>query len=72
MDEPEEQRPRLTPFQRFAVIVVGVMMIITGVATVFASSSFSPYFPAGAVFAPFALAGGALLIALAIRIGKRD
>jgi hypothetical protein len=73
MDEPrEEQQPRrITRFQQFAVILLGVMMIVTGVATIFDGPLFNPYFPAAALFAPFALAGGALVIALAIRAGRR-
>jgi hypothetical protein len=39
---------------------------------VFEGKLFNPYFPAGAVFAPFALAGGALLIVLGIRGGRRS
>ena len=75
MDEPEEkqqQQPRrLSRFQQFAVILLGAMMIVTGVATIFEGSQFSPYFPAAALFSPFALAGGALVIILAIRAGRR-
>ncbi len=74
MDEPEEeqQQPRrLSRFQQFAVILLGAMMIVTGVATIFEGSQFNPYFPAAALFSPFALAGGALVIILAIRAGKR-
>ena len=77
MEEPEEEqqeqqeRPRrLSPFQQFAVILLGLMMIVTGVATIFEGSEFSPYFPAAALFSPFALAGGALVIILAIRAGR--
>jgi hypothetical protein len=72
MDEPRDQRPRLTRFQQFAVILLGSMMIITGLATLFEGPRFNPYFPAGVLFAPFALAGGALVIALAIRAGRRS
>ena len=73
MDEPkEEQQPkRITRFQQFAVILLGAMMIVTGVATIFEGPLFNPYFPAAALFAPFALAGGALVIVLAIRAGRR-
>lgn len=75
MDEPEEkqqqQSRRLSRFQQFAVILLGAMMIVTGVATIFEGSQFSPYFPAAALFSPFALAGGALVIILAIRAGRR-
>lgn len=71
MDEPREQPPRITRFQQFAVILLGAMMIVTGLATIFAGPLFNPYFPAGVVFAPFALAGGALVIVLAIRAGRR-
>ncbi|HEX4074605.1 MAG TPA: hypothetical protein VHX49_04320 [Candidatus Acidoferrales bacterium] len=72
--EEEQQQPaprRLTRFQQFAVILLGVMMIAVGVATIFEGPLFNPYFPAAALFAPFALAGGALVIALAIRAGRR-
>lgn len=75
MDEPEEkqqQQPRrLSRFQQFAVILLGAMMIVTGIATIFEGSQFSPYLPAAALFSPFALAGGALVIILAIRAGRR-
>jgi len=75
MDEPEEkqqqQSRRLSRFQQFAVILLGAMMIVTGVATILEGSQFSPYFPAAALFSPFALAGGALVIILAIRAGRR-
>jgi hypothetical protein len=77
MDEQEEeqqqqQQPRrLSRFQQFAVILLGAMMIVTGVATIFEGSEFNPYFPTAALFAPFALAGGALVIILAIRAGRR-
>jgi uncharacterized membrane protein len=76
MDElkEEERHPaprRITRFQQFAVILLGVMMIVTGLATIFEGPLFNPYFPAAALFAPFALAGGALVIALAIRAGRR-
>ena len=75
MDEPEEkqqqQSRRLSRFQQFAVILLGAMMIVTGMATIFEGSQFSPYFPAAALFSPFALAGGALVIILAIRAGRR-
>jgi uncharacterized membrane protein len=71
MDEPREQPKRITRFQQFAVIVLGVMMIVTGAATIFEGPLFNPYFPAAVLFAPFALAGGALVIALAIRAGRR-
>ncbi|HEX4002303.1 MAG TPA: hypothetical protein VHX36_06615 [Candidatus Acidoferrales bacterium] len=76
MDEPrdEGQPPaprRITRFQQFAVILLGLMMIVTGLATIFEGPLFNPYFPAAALFAPFALAGGALVIALAIRAGRR-
>jgi len=73
VDEPrEEQQPRrLSRFQQFAVILLGAMMIATGVATIFEDSQFNPYFPAAVLFAPFALAGGALVIILAIRAGRR-
>jgi cell division septal protein FtsQ len=70
-NEPTEARRRLNRFQQFAVILLGMMMILTGVATIFEGQLFSPYFPAAALFAPFALAGGALVIALAIRAGRR-
>jgi len=72
MDEPNEERPRLTRFQRFAAILVGLMMIVTGLTTIFAGQLFNPYFPTGVIFAPFALAGGALVIALAIRAGRQS
>ena len=76
MDEPEEEQQqdqprRLSRFQQFAVILLGAMMIVTGVATIFEGSQFSPYFPAAALFSPFALAGGALVIILAIRAGRQ-
>jgi uncharacterized membrane protein len=71
-NEPMEERRRLNRFQQFAVILLGVMMILTGLATIFEGPLFSPYFPAAALFAPFALAGGALVIALAIRAGRRN
>jgi hypothetical protein len=74
--EEEEQQPqppkRLTRFQQFAVILLGAMMITTGVATIVEGPRFNPYFPAAALFSPFALAGGALVIALAIRAGRRQ
>jgi len=69
-DEPIETR-RLNRFQQFAVVLVGVMMLVTGLATIFAGRLFNPYFPAAVIFAPFALAGGALVIVLAIRAGRR-
>jgi hypothetical protein len=79
MDEPEEEQQqeeepqprRLSRFQQFAVILLGVMMIATGVGTIFEDSQFNPYFPAAVLFSPFALAGGALVIILAIRAGRR-
>jgi hypothetical protein len=73
MDDPREQpQPRrITRVQQFAVILLGLMMIVTGVATIVESPLFNPYFPAGVLFAPFALAGGTLVIALAIRAGRR-
>ena len=75
MDEPEEEQQeqsrRLSRFQQFAVILLGAMMIATGVATIFEDSQFNPYFPAAVLFSPFALAGGALVIILAIRAGRR-
>jgi uncharacterized membrane protein len=70
----EEQQPaprRITRFQQFAVVLLGVMMIVTGIATIFEGPLFNRYFPAAALFAPFALAGGALVIALAVRAGRR-
>jgi len=71
-EEQEQQQPRrLSRFQQFAVILLGVMMIVTGVATILEDSQFSAYFPAAALFAPFALAGGALVIILAIRAGRQ-
>lgn len=70
----EEQQPprRLTRFQQFAVILLGAMMIVTGIATIVEGPSFNPYFPAAALFSPFALAGGSLVIVLAIRAGRRQ
>jgi hypothetical protein len=70
-NEPVGERRRLNRFQQFAVILLGAMMIVTGVATIFEGPLFNPYFPAAALFAPFALAGGALVIILAIRAGRR-
>lgn len=70
-NEPVEERRRLNRFQQFAVILLGTMMIATGVATIVEGPQFSPYFPTAALFAPFALAGGALVILLAIRAGRR-
>jgi len=69
--EPPAPRIQFTRFQQFAVGFIGFMLIVTGLATIFAGRLFNPYFPAGAIFGPFALAGGALIIALAIRLGKK-
>jgi hypothetical protein len=71
MDEPTEKRG-ITRFQQVATVVMGLMLIAVGLATIFEGRLFNPYFPAGALFAPFALAGGALLVVLGIRGGKRS
>jgi hypothetical protein len=69
MDEPTEKR-RMARLQQVAVVIMGLMLIAVGLATVFEGKLFNPYFPAGAVFAPFAFAGGALLVVLGIRGGR--
>jgi len=71
MDEPEEKR-ELTGFQRVAYVFMGLTMIATGLVTVFWSDLFNPHFPAWAVWAPFAFAGGGLLVAVGIRGGRRS
>jgi len=71
MDEPAERR-ELTRFQRVAYVLMGLTMIATGLGTVFWSDLFSPRFPAWAVWAPFAFAGGGLLVEVGIRGGRRS
>ena len=71
MDEPTEKRG-ITRFQQVATVTMGLMLFAVGLATIFEGPLFNPYFPAGAVFGPFALAGGALLVVLGIRGGKRN
>jgi cytochrome bd-type quinol oxidase subunit 2 len=70
--ETESHRRRLTPFQRVAVAFAGLMLIVTGLATLVEEQLHDAYFPVGVVFAPFALAGGVLLIVLAIKAGRRE
>jgi len=69
MDEPTEKRG-MARLQQVAVVIMGLMLIAVGLATVFAGDLFNPNFPAGALFAPFAFAGGALLVVLGIRGGR--
>jgi hypothetical protein len=71
MDEPTEKRG-ITRFQQVATVTMGLMLIAVGLATVFEGDLFNPHFPAGALFAPFAFAGGALLVVLGIRGGRRN
>ncbi|MGA3294354.1 MAG: hypothetical protein ABSE45_10285 [Candidatus Acidiferrales bacterium] len=72
MDTQSDERRRLTPFQRFAVAFAGLMLIVTGLATLLEERLNGAYFPVGVVFAPFALAGGVLLIVLAVKAGKAE
>jgi uncharacterized membrane protein HdeD (DUF308 family) len=61
---------RATPRQRVGVVIVGVLLMLPGIAALFAGNLFYTDYRNLLVFAPFMLLIGVVMIIFALRVAK--
>ena len=70
MNARKNEPIRATPRQRISVVIVGVILMLPGIAALFAGSLFYTDHRNLLVFAPFMLLIGVVMIIFALRVGK--
>ena len=70
MSKRKNEPIRATPRQRISVVIVGVILMLPGIAALFAGSLFYTDHRNLLVFAPFMLLIGVVMIIFALRVGK--
>ncbi len=70
MNAKKDEPIRATPRQRISVVIVGVILMLPGIAALFAGSLFYTDHRNLLVFAPFMLLIGVVMIIFALRVGK--
>ena len=70
MNAKKRERLRATPQQRVGFAIVGVLLMLPGIAALIAGNLFYTDYRNLLVFAPFALLIGLVMIVFALRVGK--
>ena len=70
MSKRKSELIRTTPRQRVGIAIVGVLLMLPGIAALFAGNLFYTDYRNLLVFAPFMLLIGVVMIIFALRVGK--
>ena len=70
MNAKKHEPIRATPRQRVGVVIVGVLLMLPGIAALIAGSLFYTDYRNLLVFAPFMLLIGVVMIIFALRVAK--
>ncbi len=70
MKRPGRKRKPLKPFGKYLLAILGLLIVVTGVGALISGALHYTNVWGGAVFAPFALIVGGLVILVAFLYGK--
>jgi uncharacterized membrane protein len=71
MNARKSEPLRITPGQRVGAVIVGVLLMLPGIAALLAGNLFYTDYRNLLVFAPFMLLVGLVMIVFALRVGKK-